>query len=153
MNNWNFTGNLGGDPEQRKDSKGDTILSFSVGVKSGFGDKATTTWPRCSMFGKRADAVAQYLAKGQLVGVSGEVNNREWSDKDGQKRLSLEVRVNDLTLLGKRDSNQEKASGSYGRSDPDRQPAKNAQGAHGGGFDDEDIPFSHHGAGRVWRVL
>lgn len=103
MNNWNFTGNLGNDAEQKYTAGGDSVISFSVGVKAGFGDKATTTWARCQMWGKRGEAVAQYLTKGQLVGVSGEVNMREWQDKEGQKRQSLEVRVNDLTLLGKKE--------------------------------------------------
>lgn len=66
------------------------------------------------MFGKRGESVLPYLLKGQLVGVSGEVNNREWQDKEGQKRMSLEVRVNDLTLLGsssKGDKPQSKPAG------------------------------------------
>lgn len=103
MNNWNFTGNLGRDCETRHTPKGDVVVSFSVGVKSGYGDNASTTWANCAMFGKRAEAVAPYLTKGQLVGVVGEVNLREWNDKDGGKRQSLDVRVNDLTLLGKRE--------------------------------------------------
>ena len=100
MNVWNFTGNLGADAEQCFTQSGDSVVSFSVGVKAGFGDKATTTWARCRMWGKRGEAVAQYLVKGQLVGVSGEVSMREWEDKNGVKRTNLEVRVNDLDLLG-----------------------------------------------------
>ena len=110
MNNWNFTGNLGGDAETRFTQSGDAIVGFSVGVKSGYGDKATTTWARCSMFGKRGDAVAQYLVKGQLVGVTGEAALRPWKDKDGGEKQSLEVRVNDLTLLGKSDGARPAAS-------------------------------------------
>lgn len=114
MNIWSFTGNLGGDADQRHTAGGDSVVSFSVGVKSGFGEKASTTWAKCSMFGKRGESVLPYLLKGQLVGVSGEVNNREWQDKEGQKRMSLEVRVNDLTLLGsssKGDKPQSKPAG------------------------------------------
>jgi len=71
MNNWNFTGNLGRDAEQKFIPSGDSVVSFSVAVKSGYGDKATTTWAKCTMWGERGEAVAQYLTKGQLVGVSG----------------------------------------------------------------------------------
>lgn len=109
MNNWNFTGNLGGDAETRFTQKGEAVVSFSVGVKSGYGDKATTTWARCSIFGKRGEAVSQYLTKGQLVGVSGEVAMNEWQDKEGQKRQSLEVRVNDVTLLGSKQGSVQSA--------------------------------------------
>ena len=106
MNAWQFTGNIGKDAESRFLPNGDPVVSFSVGVKSGYGEKATTTWARCALFGKRAESVSQYLTKGQLVGISGEVTLREWNDKEGQKRNSLEVRVNDLTLLGKKDGQQ-----------------------------------------------
>lgn len=149
MNSWNFTGNLGNDCEQRYTQSGDSVFSFSVGVKSGFGDKASTTWAKCAMFGKRGEAVAPYLKKGTLVGVVGEVNNREYQDKEGQKRYSLDVRVNDLTLLGGKSDRSESVP-----SQPKQEP-RNAQGAQGGAFDDmsDDIPFTRHGAGKAWRVI
>jgi single-strand DNA-binding protein len=140
MNAWQFTGNLGRDCESRYLPNGDAVVSFSVGVKAGFGDKATTTWARCSMFGKRGESVAPYLLKGQLVGVSGELFEREWDDKQGQKRTSLEVRVNDLTLLGKRDG----ASPAQQAPQPPRQHAAATPAASGGsGFGDfdDDTPF------------
>lgn len=123
MNNWSFTGNLGKDAETRYTAGGEAIVNFSVAVKAGYGDKAITTWVRCSMFGKRGDAVAQYLVKGQLVGVTGEAALRGWKDKDGVEKQSLEVRVNDLTLLGKSDGAK-----------PASAPAQPAA-------DFEDIPF------------
>lgn len=148
MNSWNFTGNLGNDCEQRYTQSGDSVFSFSVGVKSGFGDKASTTWAKCAMFGKRGESVAPYLKKGALVGISGEVNNREYQDKEGQKRYSLDVRVNDLTLLGGKSDRSESAPS---------QPAnpRNAQGAQGGGMGDmeDEIPFARHGSGKAWRVI
>ena len=100
MNVFNFTGNLGNEAEMRYTANGDPIVNFSVAVKSGYGDKATTTWIRCAMLGKRGESVIEYLKKGTMVGISGELSNREYQDKDGQTRYSLEVRVNDLTLLG-----------------------------------------------------
>ncbi len=145
MNSWNFTGNLGRDCDTRYTQSGDAVVSFSVGVKAGFGDKATTTWANCSMFGKRGEAVSAYLKKGTLVGIVGEVNLREYQDKEGQKRYSLDVRVNDLTLLGCKSDRSEPAKD---------KPQRNAQGAQGGAFDDSDeIPFNCLGAGRAWRVI
>jgi single-strand DNA-binding protein len=135
MNVFSFTGNLGNQAEQRYTQGGDSIVSFSVAVKSGFGDKAVTTWVRCTMFGKRGESVLPYLNKGQLVGVSGEFSAREWDDKEGQKRTSVEVRVNDLTLLG-------------GKSDSANTPAQKAPDSANSHkpkpqFDDlgDDCPF------------
>lgn len=132
MNAWQFTGNIGKDAESRFLPNGDPVVSFSVGVKSGYGEKATTTWARCAMFGKRAESVSQYLTKGQLVGISGEVTLREWNDKEGQKRSSLEVRVNDLTLLGKKDGQQ--------AAQPSQQAPAPQQADSFGDFSD-DVPF------------
>lgn len=132
MNNWNFTGNIGNSAEQKYTGSGDSIVSFSVAVKAGFGDKATTTWARCSMFGKRGESVLPYLNKGQLVGVSGEMTAREWQDKEGQKRTSIEVRVNDLTLLGKSDNQESKPA--------QRQEPSPKRASHGDELD-SDIPF------------
>lgn len=140
MNSWSFTGNLGGDCETRHLPNGDPIVSFSVGVKAGYGDKATTTWARCSMFGARGTAVSQYLQKGQLVGITGELSAREWTDKDGLKRTSIEVRVNDLTLLGKRDSGAQNTQHAPQRQQP--RPAAPAAGPAASIADmDSDIPF------------
>lgn len=134
MNVWTFTGRIGKDCETRFTPKGDAVTSFSVAVTSGYGEKETTTWARLSMFGKRGEAVAPYLLKGTQIAVSGELTNREYTDKDGNKRQSLEVRVNDLTLLGgKNDGARETGSGqSIGKA---QQP--------GGDFSDmdSDIPF------------
>ena len=132
MNVWCFVGNLGKDAETRYLQSGDPVVSFSVGVKAGYGDKATTTWARCSMFGKRGEAVAPYLTKGQQVAISGEASLREYTDKQGQQRASLEVRVNDLTLAGgKREAQQSPQA-----------PRQQAPQQSGGFSDmDDSIPF------------
>ena len=106
INVFTFTGNLGRDAEQRYTAGGDSAVSFSVAVKSGFGDKAVTSWIKCNLWGKRGESVMPYLKKGQLVGVSGEFSAREWQDKEGQTKISNEVRVNDVQLLGGRPQEQ-----------------------------------------------
>lgn len=133
MNVFSFTGNLGNQAEQRYTQGGDSIVSFSVAVKSGFGDKAVTTWVRCTMFGKRGESVLPYLNKGQLVGVSGEFSAREWDDKEGQKRTSVEVRVNDLTLLGGKTEGQQEQRQNQ-KSNDNQKPASDDLG--------DDIPFN-----------
>lgn len=110
MNVFTFSGNLGKDAEQRFTGGGDSIVSFSVPVKSGFGDKQVTSWIKCSLFGKRGESVLPYLKKGQLVGVSGEFAARPWKNKEGQDQVSNEVRVNDLTLLGSKQQEPQQSS-------------------------------------------
>ena len=150
LNVWSFTGNLGADAEQRVTPSGEPVVSFSVGVKAGFGDRATTTWARCQMWGKRGESVAPYLKKGQLVGVSGEASLREYDKKDGSKGASLEVRVNDLTLLGKRDSETQYSAPA---APPRQQTQQRQQSAPPAGDFDDDVPFIRHAHGASWRVI
>ena len=131
MNVFVFSGNLGNDAEQRYTPGGDSIVSFSVPCKSGYGEKAVTSWIKCSLWGKRGDSVLPYLKKGQLVGVSGEFMAREWTDKEGQKRISNEVRVNEVQLLGGRSDNAPQHQ---------KQAPQQKRVAHGDGLD-SDIPF------------
>lgn len=98
MNNITIAGQLGKDAEVKFLSNGDPVASFSVADSQGK-DKPTIWW-NCSLFGKRAESLAQYLTKGQSVTVSGNVTEREWTDKDGQKRKSMDVRVVDVALQG-----------------------------------------------------
>jgi single-strand DNA-binding protein len=135
MNVFTFTGNLGRDCETRYTPKGDSIVSFSVGVASGYGDKAVTTWVNCNLWGKRGESVAHYLKKGQQVAVSGELTNRKYQDKEGNDKWSLEVRVNDVTLIGKGSTNSDARQPSVQEQKPNEQNSS--------GFDDfeDDIPF------------
>lgn len=134
LNVWSFTGRLGRDAEIRNLSSGTSVLEFSPAVDVGFGDKKTTLWPKCSLFGDRGPKVAPYLIKGQQVAVSGEVQMREWTDKDGGKRTSLEVRVNAVELIGSKRDDAPTASHSA--------PSRSAPAAKAPAFDeDEDIPF------------
>jgi len=138
MNIFSFTGRLGADCEVRYTQSGDAVVSFNCAVDFGYGDKKGTIWPRCSMFGKRGGAVSQYLLKGTQVAISGELSEHEWTDREGQKRNSLDVRVNDLTLLGKKESGSDSRDPQH-RQAPSQQ-AKPKQQEEFGDFSDS-IPF------------
>ena len=130
MNNITVAGQLGKDAEIKYMPNGDAVASFSVADSQGK-DKPTIWW-NCSMFGKRAESLSQYLLKGSAVTVSGNVTEREWTDKEGGKRKSMDIRVSDIALQGgKRDAAPQAA--------PQRQAQKPAPSS----FDDmdSDIPF------------
>ena len=134
MNSITIAGNLGRDAEMRHMSNGDPVLSFSIGDSPGR-DKLTIWW-NCSIFGKRAEALAPYLVKGQTVTVAGSVTEREWTDKDGAKRKSMDVRVNEIALQGgKREA--------AGDTPPTRSAAAKAPNySTPDHFVDSDIPFA-----------
>jgi single-strand DNA-binding protein len=110
MNVITVAGQLGKDSERRALGDGTPVLSFSLADSQGK-DKPTIWWS-CSMFGKRADSLQPYLTKGQSVTVVGTVSEREWIDKEGQKRKSMDIRVNDIALQGgKRESGNQPKGG------------------------------------------
>ncbi|MDX8412577.1 MAG: single-stranded DNA-binding protein [Mariprofundales bacterium] len=112
MNIYTFTGRLGRDQETRYTQSGMAICSFTVAVDYGFGDNKGTNWVRCSIFGKRAEGrLPSYLVKGTQVAVNGELRVREYDDKEGNRRTSVEVSVNQLDLIGGR--NDQSGGGSY----------------------------------------
>jgi single-strand DNA-binding protein len=93
-------GQLGRDAELRYLNNGDAVLGFSVADDQGR-DKPTIWW-NCSLFGKRAQSLAQYLTKGQKVTVSGTVTEREYTDKDGATKKAQDIRVSDVALQGQK---------------------------------------------------
>ncbi len=135
MNSLTVTGHLGKDSEIRYLPDGSAVCGFSIGDSQGK-DKPTIWWS-CSLFGKRAESLSMYLIKGTPVTVVGSCSQREYTDKDGNKRTSMDIRVSDVALQGKRDS-QEPAR----QAAPRPQPARTAP-APSGGFDDmdDDVPF------------
>jgi single-strand DNA-binding protein len=133
MNKFIFTGNLGKDAEVKVTQSGMSVCSFSVAVKSGYGDKQKTTWANCSLFGKRAEGqLPQYLKKGAQVAISGELTLDEWEGKDGTTQKSIKVNVDDLDLIGGKPEGSAPA-----QRQPQQTPAAPAPGDDG--FD--DIPF------------
>lgn len=125
MNSITVAGTLGRDAELRSTPGGDAICNFSVADSMGK-DKGTIWW-NCQLWGKRGQSLSPYLTKGQAVTVTGSVTEREWTDKDGTKRKSMEMRVNEVALQGGRKE-----------AEPAARPAPVKRQEV---FDDEDLPF------------
>lgn len=107
MNVLNAIGNVGRDAELRFMADQTPVAGFSFALNSGYGKNAKTTWLECSIFGKRAETLAPMLLKGTQIGITGEFSIREYQDKDGNLKTSPSVRVENVTLLGKRDALKE----------------------------------------------
>ena len=106
MNSLSAIGNISANAEIKYLANGDPLLSFNFALNSGFGEKQVTSWLRCTLFGKRAETLAPMLLKGTKIGITGEIANRKWVDKDGAEKYSLECNVRDITLLGKPTGNE-----------------------------------------------
>jgi single-strand DNA-binding protein len=140
MNKFIFTGNLGKDAEVKVTQSGMHVCSFSVAVKSGYGDKQKTTWANCALFGKRAEGqLPQYLKKGAQVAISGELTLDEWEGKDGTTQKSIKVNVDDLDLIGGVGSNTSAPAQKQTFSQSITSPPESNPAPGDDGFD--DIPF------------
>ena len=127
MNNITIAGGLGRDAEIKYLNNGDPICNFSVADSQG--REKPTIWWNCTLYGKRAEALSQYLTKGQSVTVVGTITEREWQDKEGNKRKSMDVRVSEISLQG-------------GRKDSEPQEERHAATKPAPiEMDDGDLPF------------
>jgi len=99
MLNMTAHGNLGRDPELKQTDKSQ-VASFSIAARTG---RDETTWIDCSVWGKRAETVIQYLHKGDRITVCGSAKVRIYEKKDGSEGKSLELNVSDFTLPPKQE--------------------------------------------------
>lgn len=140
MNIITITGNVGKDIEIRSMANGDPVGAFSVADSQGK-DKPTIWW-HCDLWGKRATALQQYIVKGQQVTVAGNVTEREWTDKEGQTRKTMSIRVIDIALQGgKREGGQQSTSYAPAQAVPQQRQRPAPQQASCFDEMDSDVPF------------
>jgi single-strand DNA-binding protein len=102
-------GRLGQDPETRYLPSGEAVANISLATSERWKDKQSgemkeqTEWHRVNFFGRLAEIVAEYLKKGALVYVEGQIRTRKWEDKEGQTRYTTEIRASEMRMLGKRE--------------------------------------------------
>lgn len=107
INNVSLTGRLTRDPELRVTAGGTQLLSFTLAFNTSVRNRQTGEWDErsnfidCTMFGKRAEALLNFLAKGQKVAIAGKLRYATW-DKDGQRHSKLDLIVDEIEFLGRR---------------------------------------------------
>lgn len=144
FNKITIVGYLGKDPELRYTPQGTPVCDFSVATTERKKDKSgdfqdVTTWFRVNLWGRQAEVASQYLSKGRQVYVEGRLSQREWQDKDGNTRTSLEVHGTDLQFIGSRG---DEPSAPAAREERERPAARAAvQEEPHDSITDDDIPF------------
>lgn len=155
-------GNLGRDPEVRRLNSGDSVVSFSLATTESWRDKTSgerkdrTEWHNIVIFNENLGKIAeQYLKKGSKVYLEGQLQTREYTDKDGNQRKTTEVVLQrfrgELTLLDSRGRGemsddrgaiaQSTGGSSFGRSSPMEKRPATAGGGRMSDTLDDDIPF------------
>lgn len=131
LNHIVIMGRLARDPELRRTGSGIAVTSFRLAVDRDFapkdGGERETDWIDCVAWRQTGEFVSKYFTKGRMAVVSGRLQIRNWTDKDGNKRSSAEV-VADNVYFGdsKRDDHAGSAYGGYSA------PAQNYGGSNSG---------------------
>ena len=136
MNVITVAGIIGKSAEIRQTKAGEAVAGFSLADTQRTREGEKTIWYECSIWGRRGEALAQYLTKGTPVTVTGTFSPREYTGKDGAQRVSYDVRVTDVALQGKGWKDDAPRAQSV-----DKAQAWKAGANDGTGFDDEDLPF------------
>ena len=108
-----IVGFLGSNPEMRSMPNGDAVTNVSIATSETWIDKMSgekkekTEWHRVIFFRRQAEIAAQYLKKGSLVYVEGQISTRKWQDKNGQDHYTTEIFGSDLKMLNTKDNNQD----------------------------------------------
>ncbi len=154
LNRVMLLGNLGADPELRYTKGGQAVLKLRLATNESYQDrdggrKERTEWHHVTVWGKRAEALGKFLAKGATLFVEGSLRTTSWEGQDGQKRYRTEISASNILLTGGRSGGGAAMGGGSpggggGRPAPtdDYEPAgEQDQGGFGGGGNDDDIPF------------
>ena len=153
LNQCNFIGRLGADPETRYTPAGDPVCNFRIAVGWKSKDKEGAEWVSITAFGKLSEICSKYLVKGSQVFISGRFKTDEY-EKDGVKRYSTKIIADEMQMLGGKSD-----GGGQRQQSEDSQPApqRSAQGAppNKAKFDDlgDDIPFLCHARGRAGHCM
>jgi single-strand DNA-binding protein len=98
-------GNMTKDPELKNLPAGTAVVNFGVATNEKWNDKATgekrekVEYHNIVVFGKQAENVNRFTAKGSKVYVEGKLQTRSWEDKEGNKRYTTEIIANDVKFL------------------------------------------------------
>lgn len=134
LNQCNFIGRLGADPETRYLPSGDPVVSFRIAVGWKSKDKEGAEWIPITAFNKLAEICGQYLTKGSQVQITGRWKTDEY-EKNGEKRYSTKIIAEKMQMLGGKGDRQNNGHDEY-----DQRPQRQSSGGSVNDLDD-DIPF------------
>ena len=127
LNHITLMGRLTRDPELRYTQSNTPVASFTLAVDRDYGSEKQTDFIDCVAWKHTAEFVSKYFSKGSMAVVSGRLQLRDWTDRDGSKRRSAEVVADNIYF------------GEQKRSNADAAPGNTFTEEYG--IDDGDLPF------------
>lgn len=137
-------GNLGADPEVRHLQNGASVANFRLATSETYKDRQTgekreqTEWHNVVAWRGLAEITERFLKKGSKVYVEGKLRTRQWQDKEGNTRYTVEIVADEMTMLDRGPSD----GGAASRSAPNEARSAAPVSAPAGAEEEEDdLPF------------
>lgn len=120
LNKVMIIGRLGREPELRYTASGSPVCALNIATDESYTDRDgnkvdKTEWHKVQVWGKSAEACANFLAKGSLAYVEGSLQTRKWQDQQGQDRYTTEIQAQRVQFLDRKGDDAGKGQGNRGR--------------------------------------
>jgi len=134
INNVVIIGRLTKSPEVKQTGSGISFCNFTVAVERAYksGEERQADFIDCVVWRNSADFLSKYFQKGDMIGVTGHLQTRNWETDDGQRRKTTEVVADSLSFVGSKKASSKSAE-TAGMTEKDTLTELVA--------DDDDIPF------------
>lgn len=100
LNSVTIHGRMVRDPDLRTTQSGKSVCAFCVANDTGYGERKTAHFLDCVAWEKTAELLCSYFAKGQEVLLRGQLQTREYEDREGKKRKATEIVVREVDFCG-----------------------------------------------------
>jgi single-strand DNA-binding protein len=134
-----LVGNLGRDPEVRFSKDGRPVANFTLATTERWNDRTSgekrekTEWHRVVVWDRQAEIAGEHLRKGSQLYVEGALQTREWTDREGVKRYTTEIKCQRFQMLGQRGGESHASASAAAPSDAAAEPEAV--------YEEDDIPF------------
>lgn len=131
MNRITLMGRLGKDPEIKFLPSGTAVCKFTLATSRKWKDQSggdmheKTEWHKIVAWGKQGETLGEYVHKGDQLLLSGELRYSEWNDKEGNKRTTAEIHLQEFDFVGSKKGSAE--------NDKSKKSSSQSQ--------DDDVPF------------
>lgn len=136
MNRIQIIGRLTANPELKSTSNGTQVCTFTVAVSRRFNREETDFFP-VTVWRETAVHCNKYLTKGSQVAVCGELQIRRYDDKNGSRRIAVDLQADEVEFIGMKSNSKDNQSGKSSKPVEQKQVDIDSMEE----CDDDDMPF------------
>lgn len=133
-----INGRLTSDPELKTTGNGTAVCSFTVAVDRSYvksGEERQADFIPCVAWRQAAEFVSKYFRKGSMIAVDGQIQTRNYEDKDGNRRKAIELVASNVHFVGRESKEEKQSLGAYRPDIPYEDKEERVE------IVEEDLPF------------